>query len=397
MTANPSGGAERRPRRTRIKWSRSTAGRGPGSAEAPASMPLPRPEARGAFAEPSPQAPGGPCGFERRPVSVTCIDYSPEQCQYQEVANIPDFLDAHRPEWSVVRWINISGSSDVDVILAFADKYELHPLAVDDLFHGNQRPKAADFPASEEHPGRLFVLARMIHIEDGYLCDEQICFFLGRHTLLTFQEEGGDVFEPIRQRIKSNDSRLRRGDVSTLLHALLDAIVDGLFPLLEECSEQLEALERVVLSNPHRRILSRIHRVRRELLLLRRAAWPMRELINQLQREPRVCLSQSSQVYFRDVYNNLTQIIELLETYRDFAIGIAETYMSSVANRMNEIMKTLTIITTIFVPLTFLAGVYGMNMPIPENSSPWAYPVFWGISLSAAVGMLFWFRRRGWF
>ena len=361
-------------------------------------MPLPRPEARGEYAEPTPSPPAGRGESLWPKVSVTCLDYSPERCEYREVADIPDFLDAHRPEWAVVRWINVDGFVNPDVVLAFAEKYQLHPLAVDDLFHGNQRPKAVDYPASGEHPGRLFVLARMIHVEHGYLYDEQIGFFLGRRTLLTFQEEGGDVFESVRQQIKSNDSRLRRGDVSALLHALLDAIVDRLFPLLEECSEQLENLERAVLSNPQRKVLGRIHRVRRELLLLRRAAWPLRELVNQLQREPRVCLSESSQVYFRDIYNNLSQVIDLLETYREFAMGIAETYMSSVANRMNEIMKTLTIITTIFVPLTFLAGVYGMNMKwIPENEWPWAYPVFWAFCLSVAGAMVLWFRRRGWF
>lgn len=233
-----------------------------------------RGEDRGPAGESAAQPSGTPPDFPSPRVTVTSIDYSPGRCESQEVTNIPDFLDAHRPEWSVVRWINVDGFSDPDVILAFAEKYKLHPLAVEDLFHGNQRPKAEDYPASEEHPGRLFVLARMVHIEDGYLCDEQIGFFLGRHTLITFQEEGGDVFDPIRQRIKNNDVRLRCGDVSVLLHALLDAIVDRLFPLLEECSRQLESLERIVFSNPHRKVLRRIHRIRRELLLLR--AWPGR-------------------------------------------------------------------------------------------------------------------------
>lgn len=396
MGTGASGKPKQNPRRRRIRWSRVRR-RGSQQAQTAGSLPVLRTEDR----EPSATA-GGPGQDAASPsawprVTVTSIDYAPSRCEYEEVTNIPDFLDAHRPEWSVVRWINVDGFSDPDVILAFAEKYRLHPLAVEDLFHGHQRPKAEDYPASDDQPGRLFVIARMVYVEDGYLCDEQIGFFLGRHTLITFQEEGGDVFDTIRQRIKNGDVRLRSGDVSVLLHALLDAIVDRLFPLLEECSQQLESLERIVFNDPRRQALRRIHRVRRELLLLRRMAWPMRELLNQLQREPRVCLSESTRVYFRDIYDHLTQVIELLETYRDFLIGITETYMSSAANRMNEIMKTLTIITTIFVPLTFLAGVYGMNMPIPENAWAWSYPIFWGFCVVLSAGMLYWFRRREWF
>lgn len=327
---------------------------------------------------------------------VTCVDYSPEQYQFQEVTDIAEFLSRHRPEWSAVRWINIDDVSDPDVIRAFAEKYELHPLAIHSTLEGGQRPKVEDYPGSEEHPGRLFILARMLRVEQGYLYDEQISFFLGRRTLLTFQQDKGDVFNPIRERLKHKDSRLRHSDVSALLHALLEAIVDQLFPILEDCSDQLELLEQATLKNPRTVVLSRLHRLRRELLLLRRAAWPMREIVNQLQREPRVSLAEASQVYYRDIYNNLTQIIDLLETYREFAASIADTYMSGMANRMNEIVKTLTIISTIFVPLTFLAGVYGMNMPIPENHSPWTYPVFWTFALSVAAAMLLWFRRRGW-
>src|SRR5262249_53013695 len=218
-----------------------------------------------------------------------------------------------------------------------------------------------------------------------------VCMFLGRNTLLTFEESSGDVFDTIRQRLKTKDSRLRRSDISMLCHALLEAIVEHLFPILEEYTERLERLERAVLSKPRPNTIKKIHRVKRELLMLRRAAWPMRELINQLQREPRECLPPTTQVYLRDIYNHITQIIDLLETYRDFATGLTETYMSAASHRMNEIMKILTIISTIFVPLTFLAGVYGMNMPIPENQSPWTYPIFWGFSLTVATCMLFWF------
>ena len=329
--------------------------------------------------------------------TLTCIDYSPEHCQVEEVKDPAEFLARHRPEWSVVRWINVDGATDPVLTQALAQKYQLHPLAVEDVLHPGQRPKAEDYPADADSPGRLFVLARMLQIV-GHRCrSEQIAFFLGRRTLITFQEAPGDVFDPIRQRIKTKGSRLRNGDASFLLYALIDAIVDHLFPILDNFSERLTALEESVLMRPSRNTVTPIYRIKRELVVLRRAVWPMRDLVHQLQREPHECLSDVTRTYLRDVYDHLVQLIDLVETYREIATGLTETYMSAVSNRMNEVMKTLTIISTIFVPLTFLAGVYGMNMPIPENHHAITYPLFWLFALLVAGGMLLWFRRHGWF
>ncbi len=213
---------------------------------------------------------------------------------------------------------------------------------------------------------------------------------------MTFQENQGDVWDPIRQRIGAKGSRLRQTDVSFLLYALLDAIIDQCFPILEFFSDQLEDMEDLVLITGGTEPIQRIHTLKRELLLLRRSIWPMREVINSLQREPHECMSDVTRTYLRDVYDNCVQIIDLVETYREFATGLTETYMSALSIRMNEIMKVLTIMGTIFIPLTFLAGVYGMNMPIPENQSTWAYPVFWLVCLVTAAGMLLWFKRRHW-
>jgi magnesium transporter len=223
-----------------------------------------------------------------------------------------------------------------------------------------------------------------------------VSFFVGRKTLLTFQETEGDIWDPIRQRIGLKGSRLRQNDVSFLLYSLLDAIVDQCFPILEYYSDLLEDLEDHILRRPTRSTIQRIHTVKRELLLLRRAAWPMREMINNLQREPHECMSDVTRTYLRDVYDHCVQIIDLVETYRELATGLTETYMSALSIRMNEIMKVLTIMGTIFIPLTFLAGVYGMNMPIPENQWRWSYPAFWGVCAVTATGMLIWFKRRGW-
>lgn len=329
-------------------------------------------------------------------VAVTCADYSPEQVEIQQVTDIDDFLARHRPSWSHVRWIDIVGLSQMDVIRAFAVKYQLHPLAVEDVLHTVERPKAEDFHGSVEQPGRLFVVARAIDQRDGRLHSDQVSMFLGRTTLLTFQDVHRTDLEPIRQRIRTTGSRLRENDASFLLYVLLDGIVDGYFPLLEQYSERLEDLEEELLERPSQGTLQQIHAIKRELMLIRRAAWPMRELIANLQRDKHECLSDTSQTYLRDVYDHCGQIIDLIETYREVASAIAETYISVVSNRTNDIVKVLTIIGTIFIPLTFLAGVYGMNMPIPENQSTLAYPLFWGTCIVVAGGMLLWFRRRGW-
>jgi magnesium transporter len=330
------------------------------------------------------------------PVVVTCIDYSPEQFQVEEVSDIPDFLARHRPPWSRVRWINIDGLSQMEVIRAFAEKYQLHPLVIEDVLYKVQSPKAEDYPGSADQPGRLFVVARAIEEHEGRLRSDQVSLFLGRTTLLTVHETHTDDLEPVRQRIQTRGSRLRQNDVSFLLYVLLDGIVDHFFPVLERYSERLEDVEEQLLARPSQRTLQRIHLIKRELLLLRRAAWPMRELIAQLLREKHECLSETAQTYLRDVYDHCVQIIDLVETYREIASGLAETYISVVSNRTNEIMKVLTVIGTIFIPLTFLAGVYGMNMPIPENASTFSYPVFWTVCVGLAGGMLFWFRHRGW-
>jgi magnesium transporter len=311
-------------------------------------------------------------------VSVTCADYSPEQVEIHDVVDIDDFLARHRPSWSQVRWIDVVGLSQMDVIRAIAVKYQLHPLAVEDVLHTVERPKAEDFPGSDE------------------LHSDQVSMFLGRTTLLTFQDVHRTDLEPVRQRIRTAGSRLRTNDASFLLYVLLDGIVDGYFPLLEHYSERLEDLEEELVDRPSQDTLQEVHAIKRELMLIRRAAWPMRELIANLQRDKHECLSETSQTYLRDVYDHCGSIIDLIETYREIAGAIAETYITVVSNRTNDIVKVLTIIGTIFIPLTFLAGVYGMNMPIPENQSALAYPVFWAVCIGLSGGMLIWFRRRGW-
>jgi magnesium transporter len=332
------------------------------------------------------------------PVYVNCIDYSPDQVLFQGIDDLKDFLMHHRPEWSAVRWINVDGLSDMDAIHALAQKYNLHPLAIEDVLNIPERPKVESVGGSEsEFQARLFIIARMLQIQKGELGSEQISIFLGHKTVLTFQEDRGDVWDPIRQRIRVKGSRMRVNDASFLVYALLDAIVDHCFPILENYGDRLEDLEDKVLANPQRSVITAIHKIKRDLLLVRRAAWPMREVIAFLQREPHECMSDNSRIYMRDIYDHIVQIIDILETYRELANDLTDTYISSVSNGMNEIMKVLTIIGTIFIPLTFLAGVYGMNFHyFPELDKVWGYPAFWAICVVLAVSMVIYFRRRGW-
>lgn len=329
-------------------------------------------------------------------VRITCVDYSPEQVEWQEIADLPSFLARHRPAWSHVRWINVEGLAKPDVIRSLAEKYEIHPLAVEDVLHNVQRPKAEDYPGSGDHPGRLFVVARAIAADGVELRSEQVSIFLGRTTLLSFQERPGTIFASIRPRIETRGSRLRENDVSFLFYALVDGIVDGYFPVLERYSERLQNLDEEMLEQPDRATWHKVQVVKRELLLLRRAAWPTRDLIAELLRERHECLSETTRTYFRDVYDHCVQILDLVEGYREITTALSETYMSAISNRMNEIMKVLTVISTIFIPLSFLAGVYGMNMRVPENEWPGMYPVFWLICLAVAGSMLSWLKYRRW-
>jgi magnesium transporter len=329
---------------------------------------------------------------------LTCIDYSPSEVMVQEIQDLGDFLGHHRPEWSVVRWINVEGLSDMTVIRDLATKYDLHPLAIEDVLHVTQRPKMEPYGGEDsELLARLFIVARSIELNGKTLSSEQISIFLGHKTILTFCEKRSDLWEPIRQRIQSKHSRLRANDASFLMYSLLDAIVDRFFPILEAFSDLAEDLEAAILDRPDRKSIHEIHQFKRDLLLLHRVAWPMREVVSSLHREPHECMSENTRLYMHDLYDHVIQIMDIIEIYRENASDLTETYMSSASQRMNEIMKVLTIIGTIFIPLTFLAGVYGMNFHhFPELDKTWAYPAFWGICVIVAGAMLVMFRRRDW-
>jgi magnesium transporter len=331
-------------------------------------------------------------------VTITCTDYCPKEIKIQDIDNLDEFLDHHRPNWSTVRWINVTGLSDMHAIHALATKYNLHPLAVEDVLHRSQRAKVESYGGEDsEIQARLFIVVHMLQMKDESLDSEQISIFLGHKTVLTIQESPNSVWDPIRQRLKIKGSRLRSNDASFLVYSLLDANIDCCFPILEHISDRAEEMEIRLLEHSQDATIIDIHQLKRDLLLMRRELWPMREVVSALQREPHECVSDMTRVYLRDLYDHVIQIIEMIETYREMAGNLTETYMSSVSNRMNEIMKVLTIIGTIFIPLTFLAGVYGMNFHhFPELDQPWAYPAFWGVCALLAGLMFGMFRRRKW-
>uniref|UniRef100_Q3AQ89 Magnesium transport protein CorA n=1 Tax=Chlorobium chlorochromatii (strain CaD3) TaxID=340177 RepID=Q3AQ89_CHLCH len=332
-------------------------------------------------------------------VTITCFDYSPTNLLRQEIDDLATFLADHRPEWSEVRWINVDGLSDINAIHALATKYNLHPLAIEDVLHSQQRPKVEVYGGvANDYQARVFIVTRVPMFRNGGLQQEQMSLFVGHNTVLSFQSAHcKEVWDALVQRVNTQGSRLRSSDASFLAYSLLDAVIDQCFPILEVYSDRAEELEDLILEHPEHTLIHAIHELKRGLLTLHRLLWPMREVVLVLQRDPHECMSETTQVYLRDLYDHVVELIDIVETYREMTTDVTETYMSSISNHMNEIMKLLTLIGTIFLPLTFLAGVYGMNFRyFPELELRWAYPAFWAVCLVIAVSMLLIFRHRRW-
>jgi magnesium transporter len=323
-------------------------------------------------------------------LQIRVIDYCAERFEERTFQDLDALLAEEQPAWATVRWIDLDALHPW-VVDRFLKRFNLHLLAAEDVLHVPQRPRVE---AYEDH---LFITSRMVGLDQGgKLSAEQVSMFLFDHLLITFQQWEGDVFDPIRHRLRQEGSRLRHADTGFLMYALLDAIVDHCFPLLEHYSELLEVLEDDALTAQSPDVLQRIQHAKRELTFLRRVMWPTRELIDQLMQEEER-LSPSTRTYLRDVLIHVMQLLDVLEAHKETGAELVNLYMSVVSNRMNEVMKVLTIIATIFIPITFLAGVYGMNFRhFPELDWPLAYPLFWtvcGVMTTVLVG---YFWRKGW-
>ncbi|MCC6416390.1 MAG: magnesium/cobalt transporter CorA [Opitutaceae bacterium] len=323
-------------------------------------------------------------------VRLQWYDYDAGKFSFAESDEVEKLCASPRPEGTAVRWINIDGLHPY-VVNRLRQAYDIHTLAAEDVLRTSQRPKMEEF---EHH---LFIVVRMLTLQEGELQQEQVSIFLFKDTLITFQEAKGDVWDPIRQRLEKNGSRLRGMGVAYLLYALLDAVVDHSFPILEAYGEMLEELEMAVIDNPKPDIQRRIHRIKRELLVLRRVLWPLRDVVNTLHRDDTHEIPEQVKAFMRDVYDHSVQVMEIIESYRDQAVGLNDLYMSAMSNRMNEIMKVLTIMATFFIPLTFVAGVYGMNFEhMPELTWKYSYGLFWLVCVGICGGLLYFFRKRGW-
>jgi magnesium transporter len=323
-------------------------------------------------------------------VRVSVIDY--DHGRLTERNDIPLEQIGAFKETSTVSWINVEGISDPDVIAQIGKRFGLHPLLLEDILSPRQRPKM------ETYESYLFLVLKMLYVEkNGEIRSEQVSFVLGPHYVISFLEDPGDIFDPVRERIRAQLSRIRQMGPDYLLYALADAIVDHYFIVLEHVEERIEKLEDEVFSNPTGSTVHAIQRLKTELAYLRKSVWPLREALSGLLREESQLLSGKTGFYFRDVYDHTIQVIDTLESLRDTVSGLLDIYLSSLSHRLNEVMKVLTIIATIFIPLTFIAGVYGMNFKfMPELDQPWAYPLIWCIMVVVAGAMLVFFKRRGW-
>lgn len=281
--------------------------------------------------------------------------------------------------------------NDPAAIRELGETFGLHPLALEDVLNSGQRPKI-DF--TEHH---AFLVLNLPHLVGDEILLEQVSLFVGKGHLLSFCSGDGKAFEPVRERLRQGFGRIRSRGVEYLLYTLVDVVIDSGFPLLEDLGEQIEDLEERVLENPHKRILNTLHQLKRDLLLLRRALWPQREVISRLIQHDGELVDETLRPYFSDCYDHAVQIIDLIETYREMLSGMLDIYLSSLSNRMNDIMRVLTVIATIFIPLTFIVGVYGMNFNhMPELHWQYGYFGVWGIMIALAIGMLIAFKRRKW-
>jgi len=325
---------------------------------------------------------------------VQYIGYGPDDLEARGIVDFED-LEALTGRWPVV-WINVDGLADLELIRRLGEVFGLHRLALEDVVNVHQRPKV------EEYEGHTFIVTRMIHDGEG-LTTEQVSMFLGPDVVLTFQERPGDCFQPVRDRLRRSQGIIRTRQADYLAYALLDAVIDSYFPVLEALGERLERLEEAVMDRPHDAHAVEIHDMKRDLLTVRRAVWPQREMANILSREALPHVSHRTRVYLRDCYDHAIQLMDLVETYREIASGLLDVYLSSVSARMNEVMKVLTIIATIFIPLTFISGLYGMNFDrdaspwnMPELGWYWGYPFALGVMAAIAIGLLIAFWRIGW-
>lgn len=325
-------------------------------------------------------------------VKISIIDYKDEQFQEMEAPS----LEACFPfkDTESVTWINIEGIHRPEILEKLGQCYGLHPLVQEDIMATDQRPKMEDFG------DYMFIVLKMIkyNAKNGGLEIEQVSLILGRNFVLSFQEgKEGDVFDPLRERLRTGKGRIRKMGADYLVYAMMDSIVDNYFVVLENLGEEIEVIEEKLMTDPGPDILRSIHKLKRDMIYLRKSVWPLREVIGGLERGESSLVPAATRIYLRDIYDHTIQVIDTVETFRDMIAGMLDIYLSSVSNRLNAVMKVLTVIATIFMPLTFIVGLYGMNFKyMPELEWHWGYPAVVGVMVGIAAWMLILFKRKKW-
>jgi magnesium transporter len=326
------------------------------------------------------------------PVRIFLFSYDSQRCEERSVR--PEEIPSLAVPDKGVLWLDIWGLSDPGIVQAVGDRFGFHPLALEDVLNIPQRPKV------DRYENHLLIVLREVRYPEE---TEQVSLFLSDRLVVTFQERPGDPFDPVRDRLRKGLGRLRSEGSDYLAYALCDALVDSYFPVLEKLGDEVEILEETVIVAPSPETLRQIRGVKRQLLDVRRAVWPARDAMNELLREDSNLIRPGTRVFLRDCYDHTIQVMDMVETYREMASSLVDAYISSASNRMNEIMKLLTVMASIFIPLTFIAGIYGMNFDhqaspynMPELYSRYGYPAILFVMLAVAGGMLYYFRRRKW-
>jgi magnesium transporter len=321
---------------------------------------------------------------------ITIIDYDADHYQEKQVATLEECLPFKATD--TVTWINIDGLSDTGLVECIAKSYDIHPLIIESILNTGQRPKMEDLDTY------LYVNLKMLqYLEPAHKVKiEQVSLIVGNRYVISFQEDVGDVFDPVRERIRK-DGKIRKHGTDYLAYALIDAIVDNYFAVMEALGEQVELLEEMLVSNPSKEMLFKIHTLKKEMIYLRKSVWPLREVIAGLERSDSKLIKEETRIYLRDVYDHTIQVIDTIETFRDMVSGMIDIYLSGMSMRLNEVMKVLTLIATIFIPLTFIVGLYGMNFEyMPEISHPYGYYGVWAVIILVTATMLLYFHRKQW-
>ena len=322
---------------------------------------------------------------------ITILDYDEIQFEEKEAKTVEECFPFK--DTPTITWINIDGLHQVDIIEKIGKNFDFHPLLLEDILNTEQRPKIEDFDT------HIYLVLKMLYYDDktNEINSEQVSIIFGQNYVISFQEKEVDVFNPIRERIRTGKGRIRKMGADHLAYSLIDAIVDGYFIILEKLGENIEDVEEKMMANPTPETLHSIHKLKRRMISLRKSVWPLREVVNALERYDSSLIQDNTRIYLKDVYDHTIQVIDTVETFRDMLSGMLDVYLSSISNKMNEIMKVLTIIATIFIPLTFIAGVYGMNFEnMPELRWQWGYPAIWSVMLFIGILMLVYFRKKKW-